>query len=78
MKDSEVGNQTMREGVQVPKELDLDSVIINPRFTIQEMRPVAPDPRGRKGAQYRIICKDRYVEIRLRCTGERIRVYLNP
>lgn len=76
--DSEIGNRTMREGVPGLKELALDSVIINPHFIIQEMPPVTRDPRGRKGAQYRIICKDRYVEIRIRNSGERIRVYLNP
>lgn len=75
--DSEIGMKALHEGVPVPKELELDSVIINPHFVIQEMPPATRDSRGRKGAAVRIKVTDNYVEIRLRRSGERIRAYFN-
>jgi len=69
----DIGNQTMKEGVPAAKLPD--SVIINPSFTVQELDPKGPDPRGKRGAAYRIGVTDQYVEVTIRLTGERIRIY---
>ena len=71
---NEPGMQTMKEGV----DLQMDSVIINPSFTVQEMAPAVCDKRGKRGANVRVKVTDNYVEVRIRCTGQRVRVYFNP
>ena len=77
--DSEIGMEALREGVPTPAAQDAarlpDSVIINPSFTVQEMSPKAADSRGRRGAAVRTKVTDHYVEVTIRLTGERIRIY---
>ena len=70
----EPGMQTLKEGV----DLQMDSVCINPSFTVQEMAPASPDSRGKAGANVRVKVTDHYVMVTIRATGQRVRVYLNP
>ena len=64
----------MREGIAIPPEI----VNVNPHFSVLEMPPATRDPRGRRGAAIRVKVTDDYVEIRIRCSGERLRVYFRP
>lgn len=77
--DSEIGMEALHEGVPAPVAQNAarlpDSVIINPSFTVQELDPKAPDLRGKQGAAYRISVTDHYVEVTIRATGARMRVY---
>lgn len=82
MTDSEIGMEALHEGVPAPAAQDAarlpDSVIINPSFTVQEMAPKEPDPRGRRGAAVRVSVTDDYVQVTIRLTGARIRLYPRP
>ena len=64
-----IGDETMRETV---------AIHINPCFSVQEMPPAEPDLRRREHAEYRVKCTDDYVQITIRRSGERIRIYLRP
>lgn len=79
---TEPGMEALHEGVPVAAKQDAaalpDSVIINPSFVVQEMDPKALDPRGKRGAAVRVSVTDDYVEVTIRSTGERIRIYFNP
>lgn len=78
-KDSEIGMKSLHEGVPKPARQDAErvpvAVNLNPSFTFQEMPPVAPDPRGRKGKAVRTKVTDTYVEVTIRRTGGRGRFY---
>ncbi len=80
--DSEIGMEAFQGDVSAPAIQDEerlpDSVIINPRFTVQELAPKALDPRGKRGAEIRVKVTDHYVETTIRRTGARIRLYYNP